>query len=107
MKSSLFFALILLAASASHSQTSPAASEAERPASVAAKAAAAPAPAPERKPDVIFVPTPQAVVDEMQATRVLRSWDGVRRSSQDYNDDGAVDLGHARAEAGGAGAEPH
>jgi SAM-dependent methyltransferase len=65
MKSSLFFALILLAASASHSQTSPAASEAERPASVAAKAAAAPAPAPERKPDVIFVPTPQAVVDEM------------------------------------------
>ena len=65
MKSSLLFALILLAASASHSQTSPAASEAGRSAPVAAEAAAAPAPAPEKKPDVIFVPTPQAVVDEM------------------------------------------
>ena len=65
MKSTLWSFLILLAASAAHSQTSPAASEAARPAPVAAEAAAAPAPAPEKKPDVIFVPTPQAVVDEM------------------------------------------
>lgn len=65
MKSTLFSSLILLAASAAHSQTSPAASEAGRSAPVAAEAAAAPAPAPEKKPDVIFVPTPQAVVDEM------------------------------------------
>ncbi len=34
----------------------------------------------------------QAVIDEMQATRVLRSWDGVRRSTQDYNGDGVADL---------------
>lgn len=65
MKSTLCSFLILLAASAAHSQTSPAASEAGRSAPVAAEAAAAPAPAPEKKPDVIFVPTPQAVVDEM------------------------------------------
>ncbi|MBX3261269.1 MAG: hypothetical protein KF782_16405 [Labilithrix sp.] len=34
----------------------------------------------------------QAVVDEMQATRVLRAWDGVRRSTQDYDGDGVPDL---------------
>lgn len=34
----------------------------------------------------------QSVVDEMQAVRVLRSWDGVRRSDQDYNADGTWDL---------------
>jgi hypothetical protein len=34
----------------------------------------------------------QSVVDEMQATRVLRAWDGVLRSDQDYNADGAPDL---------------
>ncbi|MDF2697349.1 MAG: hypothetical protein K0S65_5732, partial [Labilithrix sp.] len=34
----------------------------------------------------------QAVIDELQATRVLRSWDGVRRSTQDYNADGIPDL---------------
>jgi hypothetical protein len=34
----------------------------------------------------------QSVVDEMQATRVLRAFDGKQRSTQDYNGDGAVDL---------------
>lgn len=34
----------------------------------------------------------QSVIDEMQATRVLRSWDGVRRSTQDYSGDGVPDL---------------
>ena len=34
----------------------------------------------------------QSVVDEMQATRVLRGFDGVARSRQDYNRDGNVDL---------------
>jgi len=34
----------------------------------------------------------QSVIDEMQATRVLRSWDGVRRSTQDYDGDGVPDL---------------
>ena len=34
----------------------------------------------------------QAVIDELQATRVLRSWDGVRRSTQDYDGDGLPDL---------------
>lgn len=34
----------------------------------------------------------QAVIDEMQATRVLRAWDGMRRSTQDYNGDGIPDL---------------
>ena len=34
----------------------------------------------------------QGVIDEMQATRVLRSWDGVLRSKQDYNSDGIPDL---------------
>jgi len=34
----------------------------------------------------------QSVVDEMQATRVLRGFDGVQRSTQDYNNDGNVDL---------------
>lgn len=34
----------------------------------------------------------QSVIDEMQATRVIRSWDGVRRSTQDYNGDGVPDL---------------
>ncbi len=34
----------------------------------------------------------QSVVDEMQATRVLRAFDGVQRSAQDYNGDGALDL---------------
>lgn len=34
----------------------------------------------------------QAVIDELQATRVLRSWDGVRRSTQDYDGDGVPDL---------------
>ena len=34
----------------------------------------------------------QAVIDEMQATRVLRSWDGVQRSTQDYDGDGVPDL---------------
>jgi hypothetical protein len=34
----------------------------------------------------------QSVIDEMQATRVLRSWDGFRRSTQDYNGDGVPDL---------------
>ena len=35
----------------------------------------------------------QAVIDELQATRVLRSWDGVRRAAQDYNGDGVPDVG--------------
>jgi len=34
----------------------------------------------------------QAVIDELQATRVLRAWDGTRRSTQDYNGDGNPDL---------------
>jgi hypothetical protein len=34
----------------------------------------------------------QSVIDELQATRVLRSWDGVRKSTQDYNGDGVPDL---------------
>jgi len=34
----------------------------------------------------------QSVIDEMQATRVLRAFDGVRRSDQDYNGDGQPDL---------------
>ncbi len=34
----------------------------------------------------------QSVVDEMQATRVLRAFDGVQRSTQDYNGDGVLDL---------------
>lgn len=34
----------------------------------------------------------QSVVDMMQATRVLRGWDGVRRSDQDYDADGTPDL---------------
>jgi hypothetical protein len=34
----------------------------------------------------------QSVVDEMQATRVLRSWDGAARSDQDYDADGQPDL---------------
>ncbi|MEZ4261001.1 MAG: hypothetical protein R3B36_18130 [Polyangiaceae bacterium] len=34
----------------------------------------------------------QSVVDQMQATRILRSWDGVQRSDQDYNADGVPDL---------------
>jgi hypothetical protein len=34
----------------------------------------------------------QAVVDEMQATRVIRSWDGIARSDQDYDGNGAPDL---------------
>jgi len=34
----------------------------------------------------------QSVVDEMQATRVLRAFDGVARSTQDYDGDGAPDL---------------
>ncbi len=34
----------------------------------------------------------QSVVDLMQATRVLRSWDGKTLSTQDYNGDGKPDL---------------
>jgi hypothetical protein len=34
----------------------------------------------------------QAVLDEMQAVRLLRSFDGVARSDQDYSGDGAPDL---------------
>ncbi len=34
----------------------------------------------------------QSVVDEMQATRVLRAFDGVQRSTQDYDNDGNPDL---------------
>lgn len=34
----------------------------------------------------------QSVIDQLQATRVLRSWDGVRRSTQDYDGDGLPDL---------------
>ncbi len=34
----------------------------------------------------------QSVMDEMQATRVLRGFDGIQRSAQDYNNDGIVDL---------------
>ena len=34
----------------------------------------------------------QSVVDQMQATRLVRSWDGTARSDQDYNVDGAPDL---------------
>lgn len=34
----------------------------------------------------------QSIVDELQATRVLRSWDGVQRSTQDYDANGAADL---------------
>ncbi|HSO35584.1 MAG TPA: hypothetical protein VLT33_23810 [Labilithrix sp.] len=34
----------------------------------------------------------QSVVDEMQATRVLRAFDGVARSTQDYDNDGKPDL---------------
>lgn len=34
----------------------------------------------------------QSVIDELQATRVLRSWDGVRRATQDYDGDGQPDL---------------
>lgn len=34
----------------------------------------------------------QSVVDEMQATRVLRAFDGKQRSAQDYNADGVPDL---------------
>lgn len=33
----------------------------------------------------------QSVIDEMQATRVLRAFDGVRRVKQDYNKDGIED----------------
>ncbi|HEY8077362.1 MAG TPA: hypothetical protein VIF62_24720, partial [Labilithrix sp.] len=33
----------------------------------------------------------QAVVDEMQATRILRTWDGALMSDQDYNGDGQPD----------------
>ncbi len=34
----------------------------------------------------------QSVVDAMQATRVLRAWDGVARSEQDYDGDGTPNL---------------
>ncbi|HVJ88558.1 MAG TPA: hypothetical protein VM580_02070 [Labilithrix sp.] len=34
----------------------------------------------------------QSVIDQLQASRVLRSWDGVRRSTQDYNNDQIPDL---------------
>lgn len=34
----------------------------------------------------------QSIVDEMQTTRILRSWDSFTRSEQDYNNDGNVDL---------------
>ncbi len=34
----------------------------------------------------------QGVIDELQAARVVRSWDGVRRSTQDYDGDGIADL---------------
>jgi len=34
----------------------------------------------------------QSIIDEMQTTRVLRSWDGITMSGQDYNSDGKVDL---------------
>ncbi len=34
----------------------------------------------------------QSVVDAMQATRVLRGWDGVARSDQDYDGDGVPNL---------------
>ena len=34
----------------------------------------------------------QSVMDELQATRVLRAFDGLQRSTQDYNNDGAADL---------------
>jgi hypothetical protein len=50
----------------------------------------------------------QSVVDEMQATRVLRAFDGVQRSTQDYDNDGVADLagdfdGNGTPDLGGPG----
>jgi hypothetical protein len=52
--------VVLIAASLAHAQTAP-------PPSSGAAAGAATAAAPSRRPDVIFVPTPPEVVDEMLA----------------------------------------